>query len=74
MKAGATGMAVARGIALGIAPWTGAIFCWTNSVDALLTASVNAFSDPDQQAVMARNNAQPVGRVITQVLTSSGNS
>tara|TARA_B110000196_G_scaffold311921_1_gene316501 strand:+ start:963 stop:1592 length:630 start_codon:yes stop_codon:yes gene_type:complete len=71
MKAGATGMAVARGIALGISPWTGAIFCWTNSVDALLAASVNAFSDPDQQAVMAKNNAQPVGRIITQVLTSN---
>lgn len=71
MKAGATGMAIARGIATGMSPWTGAIFCWTNSVDALLTASANAFSDPNQQAIMVKNNAQPVGRVITQVLTSS---
>jgi hypothetical protein len=71
MKAGATGMAVARGIATGMSPWTGAIFCWTNSVDALLAASANAFSDPDQQAIMVKNNSQPVGRIITQVLTSS---
>ncbi len=71
MQAGATGMCVTRSVASGLSPWTGAIFCWTDSVDALLAASRNAFSDPDQQEIMAKNNLQPMGRVLTQVLSSS---
>ena len=71
MQAGATGMCVTRSVASGLSPWSGAIFCWTDSVDALLVASANAFADPEQQEIMAKNNLQPMGRVITQVLTSS---
>ena len=68
MQAGANGLALGRAIANGIAPWTGLVMTFADSVDDLLAAAANAWGDTSMQALNAKNDVKPLGRVINEIL------
>ena len=68
MQAGANGLMLTRAIANGIAPWTGLVMTFADSVDDLLVAAANAWGDTSMQALNARNDVKPLGRVINEIV------
>ncbi len=68
MKEGANGLMTARAIANGVAPWTGLIMTFADSVDDLLAAAANAWGDTSMQARNAMNDVKPLGRVINEIV------
>ena len=71
MKEGANGLMGCAAVANGVAPWTGCIFSWTDSVDSLMAASAKAWSSSQMQATQAKYGTRPEGRVIGTILASS---
>ena len=55
-------------VAGGMAGWSGAVFAWTDSVDAMNASRAGIMADPQMQQIMAKNGSYPVGRVIMRVL------
>ena len=68
MQAGANGLMLTRAIANGIAPWTGLVMTFADSVDDLLVAAANAWGDTSMQALNAKNDVKPLGRVINEIV------
>ena len=68
MQAGANGLQLNRAIANGIAPWTGLVVTFADSVDDLLGAAVNAWADTSMQARNSMNDVKPLGRVINEIV------
>ena len=68
MQAGANGLQLNRAIANGIAPWTGLVVSFADSVDDLLGAAVNAWADTSMQARNSMNDVKPLGRVINEIV------
>ena len=57
-----------RLVAGGMAAWSGAVFAWTDSVDAMNASRAAIMADPAMQQIMAKNDFRPVGRAIMRVL------
>ena len=68
MQAGANGLMLTRAIANGIAPWTGLVMTFADSVDDLLVAAANAWADTSMQARNSMNDVKPLGRVINEIV------
>ena len=68
MQAGANGLMISRAIANGIAPWTGLVMTFADSVDDLLVAAANAWADTSMQARNSMNDVKPLGRVINEIV------
>jgi len=68
MQEGANGLMTLRAIANGVAPWTGLIMTFADSVDDLLAAAANAWGDTSMQALNAKNDTKPLGRVIHEIV------
>ena len=67
-QSGANGFMTCRLVAGGMAAWTGAVFAWTDSVDAMNASRAAIMADPVMQQVMAKNDSRPVGRAIMRIL------
>ena len=67
-QSGANGFMTCRLVAGGMAAWSGAVFAWTDSVDAMNNSRAAIMADPAMQEFMAKNDFQPVGRVFMRVL------
>ena len=68
LQDGANGVMTARAIANGVSPWSGLILTFADSVDDLLAAAANAWGDTSMQALNAKNDAKPLGRVINEIV------
>ncbi|MBM37378.1 MAG: hypothetical protein CL460_09425 [Acidimicrobiaceae bacterium] len=67
-QSGANGFMTCGLVAGGMAGWAGAVFAWTDSVDAMNASRASMMADPQMQQIMAKNGTSPVGRVIMRVL------
>jgi len=67
-QSGANGFMTCSLVAGGMAGWSGAVFAWTDSVDAMNASRAGIMADPQMQQIMAKNGSYPVGRVIMRVL------
>ena len=68
MQEGANGLMISRAIANGMAPWTGLIMTFADSVDDLLSAAANAWADTAMQARNSMNDVKPLGRLINEIV------
>ena len=68
VKEGANGLMISRAIANGMAPWTGLIMTFADSVDDLLGAAANAWADTAMQARNSMNDVKPLGRLINEIV------
>ena len=68
MQEGANGLMISRAIANGMAPWTGLIMTFADSVDELLGAAANAWADTAMQARNSMNDVKPLGRLINEIV------
>ena len=68
MQEGANGLMISRAIANGMAPWTGLIMTFADSVDDLLGAAANAWADTAMQARNSMNDVKPLGRLINEIV------
>ena len=67
-QSGANGFMTCRSVANGMAAWTGCVFAWTDSVDAMNVSRAAIMADPEMQQIMSKNDTRPIGRAIMKKL------